>query len=449
MLAAVNNYIKHNQLFNSGSTLIVAASGGKDSMALVHFLQQEGYQFIVAHCNFQLRGAESDADQQFIQNYCRVHELPFENILFETEKVANESKRSIQEAARELRYTWLEDLRKKHKAAVIVTAHHLNDNIETLIFNLAKGTGIKGIRGMLPKNRHVVRPFLETSVNQIWDYIQSKNIQFREDSSNALLKYDRNKIRHELIPVLEEINSNLLGNFREHFKRWQDIEAYHELILTEWRKKLFTKEGASIFIPIAKLKQLDSNKSLLFELLAPYMFNTAAIEDIIQSFDVKDAKFFESSTHEIIKDRKFLILTRKKDKQEPPRYPVLRKTKKLKFGLEKVLQLHLKPRKNLARMSASSKYAYLDVAQLVFPLILRKWELGDYMYPFGLTKESGKPSKKKIGKILRDQKLSQQEKEDTWVLCSGDKIVWLLGHRLDERFKVTATTQEVFELELK
>ena len=449
MLASVDNYIKKNQLFNSGSLLIVATSGGKDSMAMVHYLKQEGYKIIVAHCNFQLRGAASDTDQKFIQNYCEVHQLPFETSCFETEQLAKERKLSIQEAARELRYTFLEDLRKKHKANVIVTAHHLNDNIETLIFNLAKGTGIKGMRGMLPKKGHVVRPFLETSVHQIWDYMQGHHIQFREDASNALTKYDRNKIRHGIMPVLEEINNNLLDNFQEHFKRWLDIEAYHELILETWRKKLFIKKGNRIFISIGKLKQLDVNLSLLFELLAAYRFNAASVQDMIQSFDSKDAKFFESSTHELIKDRKFLILRDKEDNQEAPLHLVHRKTKKIKFGQDKILQLHLKPFKPSARMSSASKYAYIDAVLVKFPLILRKWEPGDYMYPFGLTKESGKPSKKKIGKMLRDEKLSHHEKEGTWVLCSGDKIVWLLGHRLDDRFKVTDQTQEVFELELK
>lgn len=449
MLDSVNNYIKQNQLFNSGNLLIVATSGGKDSMALVHFLSEAGFNLIVAHCNFQLRGVESDADQQFIQNYCENHKLPFESIRFETDQLAKESKRSIQETARELRYAYLEELRKKHKAAVIVTAHHLNDNIETLIFNLVKGTGIKGLRGMLAKNGHIVRPLLETNVNIIWNYIQSNKIQFREDSSNASTKYDRNKIRHEVIPVLEEINSNLLGSFQEHFKRWKDIESYHELILESWRKKLFIIKGSSIFISIEKLKQLNSNKSLLFELLSPYKFNATDIQDLVHSFDSKDAKFFESSTHELIKDRKFLILSSKKDKQVQARYPIQRSTKKLKFGNEKILQLHLKPINNFARMSAKPKNAYIDVSLLNFPLILRKWEVGDYMYPLGLTKESGKTSKKKISKILRDEKLSHHEKEDAWVLCSGDKIVWLLGLRLDDRFKVTDKTQEVFELELK
>ena len=448
MLTCVGQFIQEHDLFHHGDSLIVATSGGKDSMALLHFLQKAGYNFKVAHCNFKLRGAESDADQQFIEMYCLNNKLTFLTCNFDTKVLAKEMKLSIQEVARKLRYDWLEQLRIDENAAYILTAHHLNDNMETMLFNLVKGTGLKGIRGMLPKNGKIVRPFLETSVQEIWDYIQSSNIQFREDSSNALTKYDRNKIRHEVLPVFEEINTNLQASFLGHFKRWRDMESYHQVIVKEWRKKLFILKGENYFISIAKLSKLSFNKSLLFELLQPFKFNTTDVNDILNSLDKSEAKRFESSSHQLIKDRKFLILSPLKTKQEALLYLIDKSTKHLEFGNDQLVRFHLKPIKNLARMSAKSNYAYIDTAELNFPLVLRKCEPGDYFYPFGLNKASGKASKKKIGKFLRDQKLSHYEKENTWLITSGERVVYLLGHRLDDRFKVKDKTKEVMEITL-
>ena len=448
MLSSVKHFIKETQLFNLGDRLIIATSGGKDSMALVHYLHQQSYDIVLAHCNFQLRAAESDIDQQFIQEYCERNKLAFVTVNFDTNEYAKQTKLSTQEAARVLRYEWLEQVRKDHGACCIVTAHHLNDNIETLLFKLSKGTGIKGIRGMKVKNGFVVRPFLETPLSEIWDYIQQEGIQYREDSSNSLSKYDRNKIRHEVMPVLGEINPKIDESFLKHFRRWRDIEAYHQVILEEWKKQLFIAKGSQYFIPIRKLAQLNFNKSLLFDLLSPYHFNAEDIHDMLESLDKKDAKLFESSTHRIIKDRKFLILSSLTQDEASTRFVIEKHKKKVLFGDNHLLRIHLKPIDKLTRISKQSKYAYVDTKALTFPLILRKWEPSDYFYPFGLQKASGKPSKKKIGKYLRDEKLSLHEKEDTWVLCSGEKIVCLLGHRLDDRFKITEKTTEVLSLEL-
>lgn len=449
MLSTVASFIQKKHLFTSGDLLIVAVSGGKDSMALLHYLKEEGYAVVAAHCNFKLRGAESDADEQFVEKYCELHQIPFKSIHFDTEVIAKERRLSIQEVARNLRYDWLETIRKEAKAVAIVTAHHLNDNMETLFFNLTKGTGIKGLRGMLPKKGHLVRPFLETDVQEIWDYIQSHTLQYRDDASNALTKYDRNKIRHEVIPVLEEINPSLHTSFLEHFRRWRDIEIYQQVILSEWRAKLFEPRGEEFFISIAKLAKLDFNRSLLFELLQPYNFNQTAVDDLLNSLDATDAKLFESTTHQLIKDRKFLVLRAKELIKESQRFLIQKTTKKVVFGNDQLLRVHLKPIKQLARMSSKKNYAYIDTANLSFPLLLRKWEAGDYFYPIGLSKASGKPSKKKIGKFLRDEKMSLHQKENTWVLSSGAHIVWLLGHRLDDRFKVTNQTEEVLEIELQ
>jgi tRNA(Ile)-lysidine synthase len=449
MLAALQKFIRHKDLFHAGDLLIVATSGGKDSMALLHYLKMNGYKFIVAHCNFKLREHESDADQQFIEQYCSSNEITFETIEFDTKSIAQEQKESIQITARGLRYDWLELLRQKYKAHCIVTGHHLNDNIETLMFNLVKGTGIKGIRGIKVKNGYIVRPLLETSVDEIWDYIQSNGVPYREDASNASNKYDRNKIRHEVVPVFTEINNNLSGTFKEHFKRWLDIEAYHKAIIEEWRNKLLVQKKEDIFISITKIKQLKFNKSLMFEILAPYNFNNSDIENLMHSLDSKDLKFFESSTHRILKDRKFLILTKLQLEEPALRYIIKKTSKKLQFGNSKMLQFHVRPLDKLARISAKANYAFIDIDYVNFPLILRKWELGDYLYPFGLNKASGKPSKKKVNKLLRDEKISQYEKDDTWVLCSGDKLIWLVGHRLDDRFKLTNKTKEVLTIELK
>ncbi|MEZ4978566.1 MAG: tRNA lysidine(34) synthetase TilS [Chitinophagales bacterium] len=249
MLASLRKFIETESLFNKGDKLILALSGGKDSMALFDFLKGENYSFEVAHCNFQLRGEESDADADFLRAYCSKNDIVCHVKLFDTTEEAKRRRLSIQECARELRYAWFEELRREVKAKYILSAHHLDDNIETLVYKLVKGTGIKGIRGILPKQEHLVRPLLNTSREEIEAYIQDKAIPYREDSSNASKKYARNKIRLDLLPVLREINPSLSASFVEHFERWRDLEMMQEEVAKSWHSKLMKEDhGEFLFL---------------------------------------------------------------------------------------------------------------------------------------------------------------------------------------------------------
>jgi len=447
MILKIKQFIEKQNLFNRGNTLIAAVSGGKDSMALIHILKQLEYKFIVAHCNFNLRGEESDADEQFVAEYCKKNNLAFQSIQFDTKAYSKANKVAIQEAARTLRYDWFEKLRIENKATCIVTAHHLNDNIETFLFKAVRGTGVKGMRGMLPKNGHLVRPLLETSLADIENYVKENKIQYREDSSNASTKYDRNKIRHEVVPVLKELNSNLESNFENHFKRWRAIEQFYEASLTKWKKELFKQKNKDFYIAIAKIKNIEFAATLLFDIFKDYGFNQADISDLLHSLDSKEVKYFYSNSHRIIKDKKFIVLTELKYEAATDIYILNTKSKKITLSDNQYVRVILKPITKLSKMNKGNNYAYLDADKLTFPLVLRRRKEGDYFYPLGLSKKSGKPSKKKVSKYFKDEKVSAIDKENSWVLCSGEKIAWLVNYRLDERFKVTDKTQNVLILQ--
>lgn len=446
MVLKVKQFIETQNLFNQGNTLIAAVSGGKDSMALIHILKQLEYQFIVAHCNFQLRGEESDADEAFVANYCKENQLAFQSIQFDTNAYSKANKIATQEAARTLRYNWFEKLRIENKAACIVTAHHLNDNIETFIFKTIKGTGIKGMRGMLPKNGVLVRPLLATSLFDIESYVKENNIQFREDSSNASTKYDRNKIRQEVVPVLKEINPNLENNFENHFKRWLAIEQFYEASLDKWKQDLLVQKNNDFYMSIAKVQQIAFAETLLFDIFKEYGFNLTDVSDLLSSLDRNEVKYFYSNTHRLIKDKKFIVLTAIKNEAETEIHILNTKSKKITLSEYQFIRVDYKPIAKLSKMDKGSNYAYLDADKLSFPLVLRRKKDGDYFYPLGLNKKGGQPSKKKINKYLKDEKASAIDKENTWVLCSGEKIAWLVNFRLDERFKVTDNTKNILVL---
>ena len=427
MTSEVNEFIQKEQLFSKGDHLILALSGGKDSMALLHLLQEKGSVFTIAHCNFKLRGSESDEDAKVIKEFAQAHKIACHIVSFETNEYAKNKGVSIQEAARELRYDFLEDLRKEVKAKYIVTAHHLDDNIETMLFNLTKG-----------------------SSDAIKAYIAENNIAYREDSSNASLKYTRNKIRQTIIPVLIEINPQLSNGMVKHFQRWREMDMFYQEMMSKARKDYFEYRNQAIYISIEKIKKLAYRKSLLFGLLEAYGFNNSDVEDVFQSIDLgNEKKQFNSKAYHLIKDRKFLILQETADYEANRVHVISSSSKQVKFGQGKLLQLKKKPLSKLSKMDNGKDVCYMDYDKLAFPLVLRKWERGDYFYPLGLYKSSGKITKKNIGKLLRDLKIDAVAQDGIWVLTSGEKIVWVVGERMDDRFKITESTKAILQIKLK
>lgn len=445
----LESHILKQGLIQSGDRLVLAISGGKDSMCLLHIMQQLPVDLIVAHCNFQLRGEESDGDEAFIRSYCQNKGLTFKSVRFDTEKLSKAKKLSIQEIARALRYDWLEEIRVEEHAQGIVTAHHLQDNIETLIFNLTKGTGMRGLRGMQVRNGYILRPLLGVSQEDILAYIEKNAVPYREDSSNQKLDYDRNKIRQEVLPVLRAINPNLDNTLLNHFLRWNGISAMYEGALAYWQKQLFEHRSGGIYISIKKLKNYSFADNLLFELLAPFGFNSSTVQDIIHSLEDAALKEFEGNGFLLLKDRKFLIIIDERHLDENQMFSIKLNDRKIKLPFNESLAIQRKPIAKLSKMNKSSDWSYLDKDKLEFPLFLRKWKEGDYFYPFGLVKASGKVGKKKIGKFLRDEKVDALKRKNTYVVVSGQHIVCLIGHRIDARFAVDSKTKEVLILHKK
>ena len=448
MLNALLSFNTKHQLFFKTNKLILAISGGLDSMVLLELLTSTDLdlEIIVAHCNFQLRGEEADQDQAFVEQIALEKKVAFLTINFDTETYAKENKLSIEEAARDLRYNWFEKIRKETSSNLIVTAHHLNDNTETLLFNITKGTGIKGLRGMLPKRGKIIRPMLEISRTEILKFAENNNIKYREDSSNNSLKYTRNLIRKNIIPELEKINTNFAKTQLKHFERFREIELLYSDILQKIKNNLFQEKKGDYYISINKLLQYRGYKTLLFELMAEYNFSNLQIEDVLSVLDSKESgKIFFSKTHRIVKDRKHLILS-DLQKEIQNVFDLSKIKNKIKLPNKELIRIQLKPIEKLTKISSKKHYAYLDADKLQFPLILRRWKDGDYFYPFGMNNGNGKAKKKKIKKFFSDQKLSIVDKENVWILTSGEKIVWVVNYRTDERFKITDKTKNVYQL---
>lgn len=440
----LQKFIEFNQskhLANRKKKCLLTVSGGMDSMVMCSLFHQAGFPFAIAHCNFNLRGAESDGDEQLVKTLAEKYNVEVFSKSFPTAAYAEEKNTSIQLAARELRYGWFEELRKEKGFTLIATAHHLNDNIETILFNLIKGTGIRGLRGIPVRQGNIIRPLLFASRDEIVAYQTQNQIAFREDSSNASDKYTRNKIRHLLIPFMKEINPSLEKTFGDKIDLFTELEELYEKQVTKPVRGLFLPRKEDIYIPIAKLKKTKNAATVLFEYLKDFGFNAEQVADMLANLDGTPGKLFITDKARIIKDRRFFILTQLLQKDFT--------TQLIQKGDTEVqlpnaqLKMSVVNAEGL-KISADKNLAFLDLEKLEFPLIVRHWKQGDYFYPFGM-----KMKKKKLKKFFTDQKIAINEKETIWVIESNQKIVWVAGHRMDERFKVGGNTGEILRMQLK
>ncbi|RKS53487.1 tRNA(Ile)-lysidine synthase [Gillisia mitskevichiae] len=433
MEKAFKNHLKSEFPFLCQGKLLLAVSGGVDSVVLAHLCKLAKLNFSIAHCNFNLRDAESDSDEEFVLDLAdRLDvEVFIEN--FDTKAYAEDEKISIQMAARELRYHWFEELSVALKYDYVLTAHHANDNLETFLINLVRGTGLEGFTGIKAVNNTVIRPLLTFSRKEIEAYAELHKIKWREDSSNASNKYLRNKIRHDVVPVLEELNPQLLNGFANTQAHLNDslnlVEDYIGLIYPEIVSK--TMYGYNLKIDF--LKKLPNTKAVLYELLKTFGFSEW--EDVYQLLDAQSGKIVYSSTHRLIKDRDVLILA----ENEPDR-------KMQEYFIEEGENILMLPmgRFTISEVDEISKTApncvFLNAEKLTFPLVLRKWSNGDVFYPFGMK------GKKKLSDFFNDNKLSLPEKESTWILCSGNEIVWIVNRRADNRFAITDPSQKILKI---
>ncbi|HEY5326432.1 MAG TPA: tRNA lysidine(34) synthetase TilS [Mucilaginibacter sp.] len=433
------DFIAQNNLFGPDSKILAAVSGGMDSVLMVHLLKSAGFNFGIAHCNFQLRGDESLSDQEFCNNLADRFRVPFHTICFDTLKYAAGKKISTQMAARELRYQWFEQVRQQSGYSVIALAQHQNDAIETILLNLTRGTGIAGLHGILPKNGPLVRPLLFLSREGIKSIVDKSGLAYVEDSSNASVKYARNKIRLEVIPKLKELNPALEETFEKNLAHFRELEQFLELQITALKKELLITNGNDIHIPLEAIKKLEPKRILLFKLLQEYGFNETTVDDLISALDKHPGKVFETPGSRLIIDRGKLILTEKKHHQNNET-PISRNAREVHYGNYKLSILHddspLVVKNN--PMAAS-----IDSDLLIYPLTLRPWQQGDHFYPLGMR------TSKKLSDFFIDQKIPLHEKQEVPLLINGNgDIIWIGGYRPDERYKVSENTKKVTIFEL-
>ena len=432
-------YVEQHQLFNRPNKVLVAVSGGMDSMLLVHLLKAAGYTFGIAHCNFELRGAEADADQDFCRLLAADLQVPFHTINFDTLAYAEKQKISVQMAAREMRYQWFEQVLQQHHYHAVALAHHQNDAIETILLNLTRGTGIAGLHGILPKNGHWVRPLLFLNRQQIADTVSQNQFQYREDSSNASTKYARNKIRHEVIPKLKELNPNLENTFERNLSHFRELEQLLQQQLQAVKQKLVKQQGNEIHISKAGVFQLQPQRLLLGELLKAYGFNDTVLDDVISVLPKHAGRVFDSAGYSLLLDRESLIIT-------PKNHLTLKPASIEKDDQEKrYVDTNFRITSAHVPYSAAPDHniAAVDEDLLVYPLTVRSWQEGDYFMPLGMS------SRKKLSDFFINQKVPRHQKAQIPILVNGNgDLIWVAGYRLDNRYKLTSQTKKVTIFEL-
>ncbi|WP_299779817.1 tRNA lysidine(34) synthetase TilS [uncultured Formosa sp.] len=437
----VNTFKKHineHLPFLKNKKLILTISGGIDSVVLAYLCHDLELNIALAHCNFNLRGEESDADEAFLVNLANDLDLELFIESFDTKQYAEDAKLSIQMAARELRYRWFDELVDLLHFDYVLTAHHADDNLETFLINLSRGTGIEGLTGIPEVNNYIVRPLLPFSRNEIIEYAKSNQIKWREDSSNSSTKYLRNKLRHDVIPVLKDINPQWLQNFKMTQDHLQDSKILIDDYMTQVYKDVVSFNDDIIKFDVVKLLKYPNPKPYLYALLKSYKFT--AWDDIYNLLEAQSGKQVFSETHRLLKNRDFLILSVKDDQEEVSElnYEVSEDLNPIEttFG---TLQFDIVPE----LQTSPNNTIFVDKDLLTFPLTIRKKKQGDYFFPLGMR------GKKKISKYFKDEKLSLLEKEDAWLVCSNNKIVWVIGRRSDNRFKVTADTKQILKISCK
>lgn len=421
-------------------TTLLAVSGGSDSMAMAHLFLQAGMPFGIAHCNFQLRGEEADKDEALVRQWAFSHDIPFHHVRFDTQQQMEDWKKGVQETARILRYEWLENIREEYNYKYIATAHHANDNVETLLMNLFKGTGIAGLHGIPVQNDSIVRPILFATKAVIKQYIADNNITYRDDASNATDNYLRNEVRHHIVPVVEQVFPNGVQHLSDSIARFAEGEMLYKRAVEEERKKLVEKRGQDYYISVLKLQKRTPLHTICYELFKPYGYSPQQVPQLIALLSSESGHYVDSSSHRVLRNRDFLIITSLQtqgtDHVHIDAVPCTIDTPHGKF----TLSITDKP----DRIPTDANLAYIDMDVATLPLTLRKWRTGDYFYPIGMGMK-----KKKVSKYFKDQKIALHEKDHVWVLESNKRIVWLCGMRLDERFKLLPKTQHVLRVEVK
>lgn len=427
----VRAYIEKFQLLTKDQPVLVGVSGGADSIALLTLLVKLGYSCIGAHCNFHLRDDESMRDEQFTADFISLLKIPFCTVDFNTTQYAAEHHLSIEMAARELRYNWFEEKRQEYGAQAIAVAHHRDDSVETVLMNLIRGTGIRGLSGIPPRNGYIVRPLLCVSRKDIVEWLSTQDLVYVTDSTNLTDAYTRNFIRLRILPLLEEINPSVRTAIARTAEHLSSAEAIYLDVLKKAKAEVLDTENR-ISIPL--LMRYPSPETILYELLKPFYFTRLVANEVFRSLFKESGKTFYSPTFRLVKDRDYLLVT-SIEKESPSCYvydavegywrePIELSCRKIVINND----FHIHKDKNIA---------YFDYEKLSFPLTLRRWKEGDWFIPFGMK------GRKKLSDYFSDNKFSRLDKERVWLLCSGDNIIWIVGERSDNRFCLDKTTRSV------
>jgi tRNA(Ile)-lysidine synthase len=431
---------------------LLAVSGGIDSTVLCHLCHKAGFAISIAHCNFSLRGEESTRDETFVTSLSDTYSVPFYLKRFETKEFAEVYKLSIQEAARNLRYDWFDDILKGKIEPIVVhnsknlpipkyllTAHHLDDNVETVLMNFFKGTGISGLRGIQPKVESIIRPLLFAKRSEIESYALENGLSWVDDSSNDESKYTRNYFRHNIIPAIEKVFPEAIGNIAQNIQRFSETEILFRQAIEMHKKNLLELKGAEVHIPVLKLLKSTPLSTIIFEIIKEYGFSNRQVNEVIKLLQSETGKFLSSSSHRILRNRKWLIISSLKI--DDAQSILIEKDQKGVHFDELNLNVYFLE-DDISFSNNNNNVAVLDMRNIQFPLLLRKWKQGDYFYPLGM------PKKKKLSRFFIDQKLSKGEKEHVWVIESNKRIIWVVGLRIDDRFKVSPSTKRAIQLQV-
>ena len=439
LFSAFQESLLKEKLFSVADRLILAVSGGLDSVVLLDLLSRAGYDLVVAHCNFGLRGEESLRDEAFVRQQAASYGREVLVRHFDTAGYAASHRVSVQVAARELRYAWFSEVAAATGCRYVVTAHHQDDNIETLLMNFFKGTGIAGLRAMLPRQGIVVRPLLFASREAIRAYALERGLSWVEDSSNVSDKYTRNYFRHQVIPLVAQAYPGVLDNLADNVGRFREIEVIYRQAVEGQKKKLLEYRGNEVHIPVLKLLQSEALGTLLYEILSPYGFSPQQAEACRELLASPSGRYIVSATHRVLKNRRFLIITPLETTVAT--HVLVEAADTTVAFADGLLRLQRLAAERVGGLDQGPRVALLDASAVRFPLLLRPWKTGDYFYPLGMRK------KKKLSRFFIDNKLSVAQKEKVWVVEMDKKIVWVVGLRIDDRCRLGAGTKEVLRIE--
>ncbi|MGD2034804.1 MAG: tRNA lysidine(34) synthetase TilS [Bacteroidales bacterium] len=441
MLDRFTSYVADNNLFTKEQRVLSAVSGGIDSVVMLYLMTDAGFQCDIAHCNFQLRGAESDEDENFVRTLASEFKLKCHVKRFDTIDYSNKKKISVQMAARELRYNWFHELGTKFRYDCIAIAHNRDDLVETMLINLSRGTGLKGLTGIKPKQSSIVRPLLYASRDEIEFYAGKQRIAYREDSSNEDIKYRRNLIRHRIIPEFEKLNPSFKDTLIQESGIFSSAYRIYKRELEKIEKAISIEDPERKILSVPKILSLRVTPEILHDMLDQYGFSYSTIQNVCKVLKGAPGKLFYSENYILLKDRETIIIEAFKNKSDDEIVELANGTMEINYPLH--LRFIQKMRNKDFIVPVEKRTIAVDSDRLSYPLKLRKWQKGDFFYPLGMN------HKQKLSDYFINNKINRLDKERIWILTSGNDVLWIIGHQIDNRFKVTSNTKNLMLIALE